>query len=189
MTSCKSEKKEDKKEEKVSKAAYVLNEAKNTIDWTAYKFTEKTGVKGKFKKVNVTSGGEGNTVKEAVNNAEFSIPVGSIFTADSGRDFKIVKYFFGIMENTKLLSGKLVLENDSLGYANITMNGVTGKLPFKYTINGKEFAMSAKMDVMNWNAKQSIDSLNAICKDLHIGADGISKLWSEVDITISSVFK
>ncbi len=189
MTSCKSEKKEEKKEEKVSNAAFVLKNAKNTIDWTAYKFTEKTGVKGKFKKVNITSGGEGNTIKEAINNTEFSIPVSSIFTSDSGRDYKISKYFFGIMEGAKLLSGKLIIENDSIGYADITMNGITEKLPFKYTITEKEFAMTAKMDVLNWNAKQSIDSLNSVCKDLHKGLDGVSKLWSEVDIKISSVFK
>ena len=32
------------------------------------------------------------------------------------------------MDNTKLLSGKLVLENDSIGYANIKMNGITEKV-------------------------------------------------------------
>lgn len=189
MTSCKSEKKDDKKESKESNAAFVVSKAKNSIDWIAYKFNEKTPVKGKFRKVNVTSGGEGNSVKEAINNTEFSIPVSSIFTSDSGRDYKIRKFFFGIMESTELLSGKLVIENDSIGYADITMNGITEKLPFKYTINGKEFSMSTKMDVLNWNAQSSIDSLNAICKDLHKGLDGVSKLWSEVDINISTIFE
>lgn len=189
MTSCKSEKKETKKEEKVSDAAFVLSKARKSVNWTAYKFTEKTGVKGKFKKVNITSGGEGNTVKEAINNAEFSIPVSSIFSSDSGRDFKIKKYFFGIMENTELLSGKLVIETDSTGYANLTMNGRTEKLPFNYTIAGKEFSMSTKMDLLNWNAKPSIDSLNVACKELHKGTDGVSKLWSEVDIDITTVFQ
>ena len=189
MTSCKSDKKEEKKEEKVSNAAFVVSKAKNTVNWTAYKFTEKTGVKGKFKKVNVLSGGEGNTIKEAIHNTEFSIPVSSVFSSDSSRDYKIQKFFFGIMENTSLLSGKLVLEDDSKGYADITMNGITEKLPFTYTINEKEFTLSATMNVENWNAKKSIDSLNEQCKDLHKGADGITKLWSEVDINISTVFE
>ena len=108
MTSCKSDKKETKKEEKVSTAAYVLNDAKNLVEWTAYKTTEKIPVKGKFNKVNITSGGEGDNVKDAINNSEFSIPVSSIFTSDSSRDYKIRKFFFGVMENTELLSGKLV---------------------------------------------------------------------------------
>ncbi|MFY0603498.1 MAG: YceI family protein [Flavobacteriaceae bacterium] len=191
ITGCKSDKKEksSKVETKKNVAAYVLSEADNSVEWTAYKTTKKVPVKGKFKTVNITAGGEGNSVKEAINNAAFSIPVSSIFTSDSSRDFKIRKFFFGIMQNTKLLSGKLVIENDSLGYANITMNGVTEKLPFTYTIKGKQFSMATKMDVLNWNAKNSIDSLNVVCKDLHKGLDGISKTWSEVAISISSTFK
>lgn len=190
MTSCKSEKKEANKEEKkVSTAAFVLSKAKNSVEWVAYKTTEKIPVKGKFKKVNITSGGEGNTVKEAINNVEFSIPVSSIFTSDTSRDYKIRKFFFGIMEATELLSGKLVIEDDTTGYAEITMNGLTEKLPFTYEINEKEFKMSATMDVLNWNAKQSVDSLNKACKDLHKGLDGVTKTWSEVAINISSTFE
>jgi len=48
------------------------------------------------------------------------------------------------MENTKLLSGKLVIENDSLGYADITMNGITEKLTFSYLIDDKKFSMATK---------------------------------------------
>lgn len=188
---CKSEKKERSKEPvtKKSTAAYTLSEAKNNIEWTAYKTTEKIPVKGTFKKVNITSGGEGNTVKEAINNSEFSIPVSSIFTSDTSRDFKIRKFFFNVMDNTKLLSGKLVLENDSTGYANITMNGVTEKLPFTYTVSGKEFSMTGTMNILDWNAKNAVDSLNVACKDLHKGLDGVSKTWTEVALTITSAFK
>ena len=146
-------------------------------------------MKGKFNKVIITAGGEGNSIKEAIHNAEFTIPISSIFTSDVSRDYKIKKFFFGVMENTQLLSGKLVIENDSLGYANITMNGITEKLPFKYGINGKVFAMSTQMEVLNWNAKSSLDSLNYICKELHKGLDGVSKTWSEVAINISSTFQ
>lgn len=167
---------------------FVLNEAKNSIEWTAYKTTEKVPVKGEFKKVNITSGGLGSTVKEAINNAEFSIPISSIFTSDPSRDYKIRKFFFGVMDNTKLLSGKLVIQNDSSGFANITMNGITEKLPFNYSIKANKFSMSTNMDVLHWNAKSSLDSLNFICKELHKGLDGISKTWSEVAINISSTF-
>ena len=187
LMSCGTDKKSDK-EVKKSDASYVLNKAKNKIAWTAYKFTEKTPVKGQFRKINITGGGEGNTIKEAINNAEFAIPISSIFTQNSERDYKIKKFFFGIMQDPELLSGKLMLENDSIGHAHLTMNGITNKLPFKYTITDQSFTMSTKMDVLNWNAQSSIDSLNTICKDLHKGLDGISKLWSEVAISVNTTF-
>ena len=193
MISCKSEAKKEtettKEEVKAAKKAFVLQDATNTINWVAYKTTDKVPVKGQFQKVNITAGGEGNTAKEAINNAEFSIPVSSIFTQDSSRDFKIRKFFFGIMDKTELLSGKLVLENDSIGYADLTMNSTTKKLPFKYTLNGKEFSLNATMNISDWQAQNALDSLNTACKDLHKGADGVSKTWDDVALTITSVFK
>ncbi|WP_028893070.1 YceI family protein [Tenacibaculum sp. 47A_GOM-205m] len=193
MISCKSEAKKEtettKEEVKAAKKAFVLQDATNTINWVAYKTTDKVPVKGQFQKVNITAGGEGDTAKEAINNAEFSIPVSSIFTQDSSRDFKIRKFFFGIMDKTELLSGKLVLENDSIGYADLTMNSTTKKLPFKYTLNGKEFSLNATMNISDWQAQNALDSLNTACKDLHKGADGVSKTWDDVALNITSVFK
>lgn len=194
FSSCKSEaKKEDTKETiakevKKSTAAFTVTNAKNDITFTAYKTSEKIGVGGLFKKVNVLSGGEGNSVKEAINNTEFSIPVSSLATKDSSRDYKIKKFFFGVMDNTKLLSGKLMLSDDTNGIAKITMNGETKDVPFSYTIVGKTFNMTATMDVNNWNAGAALASLNKVCEALHTGSDGVSKTWSEVALNITSTF-
>lgn len=189
FTSCKTEdkKKSVKKEAKI--AAFSLKTAKNSINWVAYKTTDKLPVKGKFKKVDITKNGDGETAKEAINDAEFSIPVSSLFTADVSRDFKLKKFFFGFMDNTKLLSGKLTLADDTNGTAAITMNGVTANLPFTYTLEGKEFKLTATMNLDNWNAQKAVESLNIACKDLHKAKDGISKTWNEVAIHITSVFQ
>ena len=192
FTACKSEpKKETPKEvvkvEKKSSAKFSLKEAKNDIGWTAYKTSEKIPVNGKFQKVEITSNGEGNTIKEAINNTEFSIPVSSIFTKDTSRDYKIRKFFFNFME-TKLLSGKLEIVTESTGIATITMNNITSKVPFDYTITKNMFSMKATMDINKWNAKAALESLNKVCKELHTGSDGVSKTWDEVTLNISSSF-
>lgn len=189
MTSCKSEEKKKVVKKAVKTAAFSLQTAQNSIGWTAFKTTDKIAVKGEFKKVNITKNGEGDSAKEAINNAEFSIPVSSIFSNLSDRDFKLRKFFFGVMDNTKLLSGKLTLTDDTNGIASIAMNGVTADLPFTYTLAGKEFKLNATMNLENWNAQDAIKSLNAICKDLHKAADGISKTWNEVEINIASTFQ
>lgn len=193
FSSCKSEKPADKSEKrkvevKKSKSKFSLENANNEINFVAYKTTDKVPVGGQFKKVDISQGGEGNSIKEAIHNAEFSIPVSSLFTQNASRDYKIKKFFFGFMDNTKLLSGKLVLENDSVGYANIKMNGITDKVSFLYRIKGNTFSMNATMDVANWNALDAINSINTVCKELHKGADGVSKTWSEVALNIKSSF-
>jgi hypothetical protein len=190
FSSCKSEPQKEVITKKIApRAAFSLETADNSIDWVAYKTTDKVPVKGKFKKVTITKKGEGNTAKEAIDGAEFSIPVSSLFTADSGRDYKLKKFFFGVMENTKLLAGSLKLSDDTNGVADITMNGVTASLPFTYELKNKKFVLSATMNLENWNAQEAINSINTVCKALHTGTDGISKTWSEVAINITSTFQ
>ncbi|MGB0891191.1 MAG: YceI family protein [Flavobacteriaceae bacterium] len=195
FVSCKSEAKKadysSKSKSKTTKteAAYSLKNANHTINWVAYKTTDKIGVKGQFKKVNITKGGEGNSAKDAINNSEFSIPITSIFTKDTSRDFKIKKFFFGVMDKTELLSGKFMIENDSIGSVDLTMNGITKNLPFTYSLNGKIFNLKATMKISDWNANDALTSLNDACKDLHKGADGVSKTWNDVSLNITSVFK
>lgn len=189
FTSCKSDKKSEKKAAaKEDSASFSLKKAENEINFTAYKFTEKKGVGGQFRQVDITSGGSGNTIKEAINNTEFSIPISSLFTKDSSRDYKIQKFFFGVMSDTKMLSGKLNIENDSIGSATIKMNGISEKVPFKYTIVDNTFAMSSRMDISNWKALDALASLNKVCEALHTGADGVSKTWSDVALNITSKF-
>lgn len=189
FTSCKTEEKKQTKQKVEKTYPFSLEKATNTIGWIAYKTTGKIPVKGTFKKIDITKNGYGNSAKEAINNTEFSIPVSSIFTSDVSRDFKLKKFFFGVMDNTKLLSGKLQIQTDSTGTAAITMNNVTANLPFSYSINGKEFKLSATMVLDNWKAQNAIDSLNIACKDLHKAADGVSKTWDDVAINITTVFK
>ena len=133
-------------------------------------------------------GGEGTSVKEAINNTEFSIPISSLMTKDTGRDYKIQTFFFGVMENTELLSGKLTITDDANGIAEIKMNSITKAVPFTYTIVDKTFSMTSTMDVSNWKATKALASLNKICELLHTGADGVSKTWSEVSLNITSTF-
>jgi hypothetical protein len=48
--------------------------------------------------------------------------------------------------------------------------------------------MKATMNVNDWNASAALASLNKVCLDLHRGADGVSKTWSEVTLDITSTF-
>jgi hypothetical protein len=185
--SCKSEKNSSDASEKIA-APFAIKYAKKEINFTAYKTTEKIPVGGQFSKVDIVAGGTGNSVKEAINNTEFSIPVSSLLTKDSSRDYKIKKFFFGVMNNTELLSGKLIISDDSNGIAKITMNGETQDVPFTYTIVDKTFNMQASIDINNWNASAALASLNKVCEDLHKGSDGVSVTWSEVALNITSTF-
>jgi hypothetical protein len=53
-------------------------------------------------------------------------------------------------------------------------------------VEGDTFTFESSIDVSSWNALGGIDALNEVCEDLHKGDDGVSKLWSEVSLKLST---
>ncbi len=187
--SCKEKSNNKDQEQKIAKISYAIDIEKSHINWTAYKTSEKVPVKGKFNKFNIENVQNRSGAVEALDGLKFSIPVSSIFSNDSIRDGKLNKFFFGIMKNTELISGTLSLGSENSGVVDLTMNGITNKLPVNYTLNGEVVTIKANMSLDNWQAQLAIEALNEACKLLHTGADGIPKTWSEVDIEVSAHLK
>ena len=184
---CKKSKKNAKKV-----ATYTVDTNFTKVQWTAYKTTEKTPVKGIFKEVSVSNLQPSKKIEgHILDNAHFKIPVSSLFSNDATgeRDPKIKDLFFGIMKNTTLLSGTLHITNSSNGYADFTMNGVTEPLPFTYKIENNIMKVTGLMQLKNWKIEKAFASLHKACELLHTGSDGISKTWDEVQIDLEIAFK
>jgi len=182
-TSCKKEKEVSSKKT-VDTKNYIVDTNNSVINWTAYKTTEKIPVKGIFKKVSIINKIRTANPAEVINNLEFKIPVSSIFSNDSIRDYKLTTFFFGVMKNTLHLKGKIITKENGNGIINLTMNGLSKDMPFTYEIHGENIHINAIMNLDNWQAQAAIDALNKVCNDKHKAADGISKTWSEVALNI-----
>ena len=182
-------KKEEIKKESSSKNTYSIEPSTTTINFTAYKTTDKVPVKGQFTKFSIENTKNGNSVKEALDGLKFSIPVSSLFTKDTIRDSKLKKFFFGTMENTTAIKGTLHFVNDTSGTADITMNGISQTLPITYVIDGQMVSIEGIMNLDNWKAQAALEALNVVCFDLHKGSDGISKTWSDVKIEVVAYLK
>tara|TARA_B100000809_G_scaffold49621_3_gene44613 strand:- start:4046 stop:4651 length:606 start_codon:yes stop_codon:yes gene_type:complete len=185
ISSCK--KKESKKVP--AEKTFTIDSNKTDINWTAFKTTSKVPVKGKFTKLNITKNNGATSFSEALNGAEFSIPVSSIFSNNTDRDYKLKKLFFGVMKNTELLSGTIHIIDGISGYVDFSMNGVIEKLDFSYTTSAYSIKIKTIMNTDSWQAQSAIASINNACLELHKGADGVSKTWSDVAIDISVFFK
>lgn len=183
--------KDTKKKEKISteEKGFTVEQKTTTINWIAYKTTDKIPVKGQFTEVNIKNSKKSKTALEALNNLKFSIPVSSLFTNDTIRDSKLKEFFFGALKNTSLISGTIHTNNETSGTVDILMNGITQSLPITYVISDQMVTLEAVMDLDNWQAQTAIESLNVVCKELHTGSDGISKTWSDVKIEVATYLK
>ena len=187
ITSCKDSNK--KKEKKSTQKGYTVEAKTTTINWIAYKTTNKTPVKGQFTKVTIENPKTSNTAFEALNGLKFNIPTSSLFTKDTIRDKKLKTFFFGSMKNTEVISGTINMNNETSGSVELTMNGISQTLPITYVVSDQMVTIEALMNLDNWKAQLAIEALNTVCKDLHAGDDGISKTWSEVKIEIATYLK
>ena len=186
FNSCKNE----KKTKTIVEDVVSIDPNKTEVNWTAYKTTEKVPVKGKFTTLNILKGGKGKTVFEALNNTEFSIPVSSIFSNNPDRDNKLKTLFFGVMKDTELIKGLISIESNTKGSVSLYMNGITENLHFTIEDDNQgALVISAVMNTDTWSAQAALESLNKACFDLHKGADGVSKTWSDVTIDINVYFK
>ena len=183
VTSCKKEK-QNTTDNDVAVKNYIIDTQNSVINWTAYKTTEKIPVKGVFKTVDIKKSKPAANPIEVLQDLEFEVPVSGIFSKDSIRDYKLVTYFFGVMDNTLNLSGKVNIQENGKGNISLTMNGLTKELPFTYEVKGEIIEMNASIDLDTWQAQAAIAALNEVCNEKHKAADGISKTWNEVALQI-----
>jgi hypothetical protein len=185
---CKDSKKapeEKMPENQTAMATYSVINDSTKVAFTAYKTTEKAPVHGSFKEITLTNTKEGKTALEALDGTKFSIPVSSLFTNDATgtRDPKILKFFFGFLKNTELISGEFKVSEEKSCSIDVTLNGKTANIPLNYTENSDtSLSFDGVMNLENWDALAAVASINKACEALHTGADGVSKTWSEVAV-------
>ena len=155
-----------------------------SVGWTAFKFTEKTGVGGAFDTLTVAGGQGMDAPWKALDGLTFEIDTASVNSKNPERDAKIKQHFFGGMSDTATIKGKVKANSAGKATLSIAMNGATHNVvvDVKHT-EGGPLSLSGTIDVETWDGGGAIAALNKVCDELHKGADGVSKLWSEVAIS------
>ena len=170
---------------------FKFHNSATSVKWTAYKTNAKIGVGGRFQQFTVSGVEEAPSPVEVVKNASIVIQTASVNTNDATgtRDPKIIKSFFGAMQNPDTLSGKIKeMNEDGTGILTLKMNGTESDVPVTHKMVDDTMKISGVLNLENWNGQDAVASLNKVCKDLHTGDDGVSKLWPEVAIDIQTIF-
>jgi|TARA_B110000495_G_C23024315_1_gene608304 hypothetical protein len=169
----------------------TLDNKNVVVNWTAFKLSDKVGVGGTFDSVVVSGVTDNETMVGAAATAQFDIFTGSVNSNNTERDYKISDSFFGTMVNTATISGKVVsLNDDGSGAISLTMNGVEKEIDVAWKATSESrLKLSTAINVNDWNAQPSLDSLNGVCTAVHTGTDGVSVLWPDVEIEVFADFK
>lgn len=184
ITACSGEGKQQ--DEEKAACTYSFDQSASTLEWTAYKFTDKTPVKGSFNEIQFDGLNSAETAKELIESLSFKIETSSVETQNEERNGKITKLFFGTIGTAQITGKVKSLSSDGKATVSITMNKITNDVKGEYTLEGELFSFTSSIDVLDWSAAKGIEELNTACKDLHKGKDGVSKLWSEVGLSFTA---
>jgi hypothetical protein len=165
-----------------------------SVSWKAYKTPAKAGVGGMFDSVKYTAvAPKGNNFREILVGSSVVIDTSSVNSKNSGRDVKLVKFFFEKM-STKNITAKIVdIKSDKrmrgkpktgVMSVAVTMNGVTKNVPMKYSFNKGDLSATGNIDLIDFSASKALSSINEACFDLHQG-----KTWSDVTIGFKTNIK
>ncbi|NME72181.1 YceI family protein [Flammeovirga aprica] len=170
-----------------SEAKYSYDPNGTVVSFTAFKTTDKVGVGGKFLKFDVTpKTAEVSNAIDILPGLTFSIPVNSVETNDVGRNAKIVEHFFGTLLNNETIKGEVKSVSNGKATVSLTMNDITKDVELVAKADKNVVVLKGSIDMATWNGLDAINALNKICYDLHKGADGQSKLWSDVELFVKA---
>ncbi len=165
------------------------------ITWKAYKTLAKIGVGGRFTDFKYTPNlKEGKNFRELLVGSRVVINKSKIDTQNSGRDKTLVDMFFNQLENSSISGEIMDIRADKRedkkrayqGYidVNITINTQSLVIPMRYGYKDEIFSAKGVIDILDFNGKKALKSINESCYDLHKG-----KTWSDVTIGFSTNIK
>jgi polyisoprenoid-binding protein YceI len=164
------------------------------VSWEAFKTPSKIGVGGVFDDVVYKSvKAEGKNFREILVGSTVDINTASVNSNNKGRDIKLINSFFKIMSGEKIeakivdiVANKRVAREPRTGTITIeiTMNGITKKVPMKYSFDKEVLKGEGFIDILDFQASNALTTLNKACFDKHQG-----KTWSDVSIGFETKIK
>lgn len=164
-----------------------------SLVWTAFKFTEKTAVNGKFNVRTVSGPTSASSPIELARGLAMEIDGASVETDNPARNATIGEFFFGKLAPSAKIQASVADVKGDEGKGTIdmkiAMNGVTRVVPFAYTATpAGEVTAKGSIDMLDFALKDAHDSIHQTCEELHKGEDGVSKTWTDVDLTVTGKF-
>lgn len=178
----------DKANEVPESCTYNYNDAQTTLEWTAYKFTSNSPVKGTFNTINVSTVSDAASIEELISSIGFTIPISSLETQDELKNNNIIDGFFKTM-NTSVLNGNVVeVKGDEVVFE-VELNGIKQKVNGRYSLIDDVFSYTGVMNLNLFDSAKAIKALNDKCGDNHKGEDGVVKVSETVDIKFTTRLK
>ncbi len=168
---------------------YSYDPASTVLTWTAFKLSDRVAVSGTFDQISVTANDGASSMFDVLTGATFEILTGSVNSQDPVRDPKIRDKFFGNMANTANISGSITEINGTTGRIMIKMNDIEKEYEGTVTVKDETITWEGALEILDFNAQPSLDTIAIHCAEKHTGPDGVKKFWTDIGIAASTKLK
>ncbi len=162
-----------------AKDCFKISKDSVAVEWTAYKTPLKAPVSGKFRELGIENDITGKSIANVLQGISFNIDTASISTKNTGRDAKIVKFFFQKMAGGINIKGKTLKYSKKVLKVAITMNKTSVIVPLQVKKDGEKLVADGTIDLFDFNMTNSLNGINEACKELHQG-----KTWNDVAVKL-----
>lgn len=167
---------------------YSLDPTSVQVEWTGYKTSEKTPVKGGFKAVQVhVKEKASKDIAKALEGASFEIDASSVSSGNEARDLNLREFFFKKWVGDSKIIGTLT---------HVKLNGLNGAAALKVGFGKKskdvsvqvsidssnQVRIAGEIDLLKFDGQEAVQSLHQKCEELHKGKDGVSKTGTMASI-------
>lgn len=156
------------------------------LKWTGYKFpgAEKKGVSGTLRNLGIKDEYKGASLKEIFTGMKFNIDARSVWSRNSSRDARLVKFFFGKMIGGTFIKGQILSYTEQEMRVKLNMNGLAKEIALKVEQTQERVTARGVIDILNWGMDKSLEAINKECYKLHKG-----KTWSDVSLQLSLSYR
>ncbi|MCB9229163.1 MAG: YceI family protein [Deltaproteobacteria bacterium] len=168
---------------------YQIRDESIKITWTGYKFNEKAPVSGTFRKTHLEQNKMSGSIPDLFRSVRFRLDTISLDSGLSERDKKLILFLFGSAVSPAGITGQIRDFDMKQKTANvsITMNGRSADVRFAVTEQSDRYTFRSEIDLLRQFAMDAqLSALHEACKQLHTGADGVSRTWPLVGLEVQA---
>ena len=145
-------------------------------------------VSGRFDDVAESGAGETNEdATKILKDVTLHINALSINSQDTTRDGKLKRSFFGSLNMSNGVYGKILDMNNGKGTVLLGLNGAEMEYDMTYTNNDATYTFTVETNLNDFAAQAGILAINEVCKEKHTGPNDISPVtWPDVKIVVET---
>ncbi len=127
-------------------------------------------------------------MSKLLESIEFKINTNSIDSKNIARDTTLKGSIFKFLKVPNVISGKVVSATQLNMIVEMQLNE---KTPMQMSLNAKDGKLTSTgtLNLLENGLKKSYDSVHIACKGLHIGKDGVSKIWPTIEIKVQADYE